>query len=83
VRWDNTDPVILYSTYATRFYKYNIVNDKITLLHDFKSDFPNEPVVRVYMAEEGDGSDDRRYWPLSSGAMILSEQGMGKIHGTI
>lgn len=62
VRWDSTDPSILYSTYGTIFCKYNVVTDQVTLLHDFKSDFPGKPVVRVYTAEEGDSSADSRYW---------------------
>ncbi len=62
VRWDNSDPAILYSTYGTKLYKYNIGKDQITLLHDFKTEFPNDPVTRVYTMEEGDASDDRRYW---------------------
>jgi hypothetical protein len=62
VRWDNDDGSILYCTGGTKFYKYNWVTDEITVLYDFKVDFPNEPVVRVYMMEEGDASDCRRYW---------------------
>jgi len=62
VRWDNNDPSILYSTCGTILYKYNVVTDEITMLHDFKADFPGKPVLRVFTAEEGDASDDRRYW---------------------
>lgn len=62
VRWDATDPNILYSTYISKMYKYNVVTDQITLLHDFKDDFPDKPIARVFTAEEGDSSADSRYW---------------------
>jgi len=62
VRWDATDPNVLYSTYSSKFYKYNVATDQITLLRDFKTDFPSKPIARVYTAEEGDASADSRYW---------------------
>ena len=62
VRWDNSDPQILYSTHTSKFYKFNVETGQILLLHDFKNDFPNDPVVRAFTGEEGDASDDRRYW---------------------
>lgn len=62
VRWDASDPSILYSTYKSQFLKYNINTDQITVLHDFKTDFPDKPIARVYTAEEGDASTDKRYW---------------------
>jgi PKD repeat protein len=62
VRWDATDPNILYSTFTSKMYKYNVVTDQITLLHDFQADFPDKPIARVFTAEEGDSSGNSRYW---------------------
>jgi hypothetical protein len=62
VRWDNKDPYILYSTWGTQFFKWNIKSDTVSLIRDFKNDFPDVPLVRIATAEEGDASDDRRYW---------------------
>jgi hypothetical protein len=62
VRWDATDPNTLYSTYSSKFFKYNVATGQITLLHDFKTDFPDKPIARVFTAEEGDSSADSRYW---------------------
>ncbi len=61
-RWDNSDPDILYYYKGTQFFKYSVTSNKAVLLRDFKKDFPDEPVVSVTMQEEGDASDDRRYW---------------------
>jgi hypothetical protein len=61
-RWDNDDPNILYFYREAKFYKYNVSTDTVTLLRDFQQDFPNEPVALATMMEEGDASDDRRYW---------------------
>ncbi len=62
LRWDNEAPEILYSTYETFFLKYNVITGKRTVLHDFSNDFPSLSIYRIYTAEEGDASDDRRYW---------------------
>lgn len=65
VRWDNSDPNILYSTYTTQFLKFNVKTGERTVLHDFKVDNIDPHLVRVYTCEEGDGSDDRRYWAFA------------------
>lgn len=62
-RWDATDPHKFYFVYGMRFYSYTIVEggtDYTTLVRDFSSDYPNGD--RIYMDEEGNPSDDRRYW---------------------
>ncbi|GLI39240.1 polysaccharide deacetylase family protein [Geobacter hydrogenophilus] len=61
-RWDNADPDILYYYKGTQFFKYSVTDNKSVMLHDFKKDFPDEPVVAATTLEEGDASDDRRYW---------------------
>ena len=63
VRWDATDPAILYSTYGSKLYKFNISTTAITLLYDFQKDF-SVHVARAYTAEEGVPSADSRYWAL-------------------
>lgn len=62
VRWDTTDPNILYSTFWGSFLKYNIQTGEITILYNFKKDFPDKNIALAYTAEEGDASSDRRYW---------------------
>jgi hypothetical protein len=62
VRWDASDPATIYSTYGSTFLKYNVTTGQMTLLHDFKNDFPGKPISRAYTAEEGDASTDKRYW---------------------
>ncbi len=64
VRWDNAEPDVFYTTATSKFYKCNASDDPISCveLHDFQDDFPGEDVRRAYTKEEGDASDDRRYW---------------------
>ncbi len=64
VRWDATDPDVIYSTYRTRLLKYKVSTGEITVLHEFKDEFPDELVVRVKTKEEGTPSLDSRYWAL-------------------
>lgn len=62
INWDAEDPDVLYTTYGTEFVKYDIVTGERTVLRDFMEDFPSWPISRVKTKEEGDASDDRKYW---------------------
>ncbi|MFX0198987.1 MAG: PKD domain-containing protein [Candidatus Hodarchaeota archaeon] len=66
--WSATDPDILYITYRAQFLKYNVATGERTVLFDFLAAPELADVAayisRVYTMEEGDASDDRRYWAL-------------------
>jgi hypothetical protein len=63
LRWSKEDPQVLYTTYGNGlFIKYNVITGERVVLHDFKEDFPGLPIARVFTGEEGDCSDDGRYW---------------------
>jgi len=64
-RWDGRDPAVIYycwgySGNASKFFKQNVETGAITLLHDFKDEFPGASYAAS--AEEGDSSADSRYW---------------------
>ncbi|MFX0199392.1 MAG: PKD domain-containing protein [Candidatus Hodarchaeota archaeon] len=66
--WSAEDPNVLYITYGKEFLKYNVETGERTVLMDFRQQ-PElasvaDVISRVYTMEEGDASDDRRYWPL-------------------
>jgi hypothetical protein len=61
-RWDAIDPNVGYFEYQGKFWKYDIVSNKATVLHDFKEDFPDPAFALCTMQEEGSSSDDSRYW---------------------
>ena len=61
-RWDSHDPNVLYFYQDTRFFKYNVKSNHAIVLHNFKDDFPSEPLSSVTMLEEGTPSSDSRYW---------------------
>jgi len=65
MRWDGRDPKIIYYSGghgggATKLYKQNVDTGTITVLHDFKAEFPD--ALKVCTDEEGDSSADSRYW---------------------
>ena len=68
-RWDATDPNILYfQRYGMR--RYNVLTDECETLHVFSEDFPPRP-GELYpkfgqtLQEEGNSSDDSRYWAFN------------------
>jgi len=65
-RWDKQDPDILYYFYEKKIMKYRVSTNKATILHDFRAEYPgeyaNNPYCSITMMEEGDSSDDSRYW---------------------
>ena len=69
-RWDTKDPDILYYEDSGKLWKYHVSSNTATLLHDFKIEFPPRvgeqyPLCGPTLQEEGDASDDRRYWAFS------------------
>ena len=62
VRWDNVNPDILYAHKGATLYEWNVETEAMTALHDFSNDFSGEKIIEISMGEEGDASDDRRYW---------------------
>ena len=70
VRWDTINPDILYYSQGGKFWEYKISKDKPTALYDFGIDFmprhgEQYPLCGQTLQEEGDGSDDRRYWAFN------------------
>jgi hypothetical protein len=61
-RWDATDPNVLYFTATANLSKWNVKTNELTVLHDFRPDFPEVPVSLVTTREEGTPSADTRYW---------------------
>jgi len=61
-RWDDEDPDKLYFIRRMTFNYYNVQDGQSYLLHDFREEFPEEENIYINLAEEGDGSVDRRYW---------------------
>ncbi len=61
-RWDATDPNKLFFIRRMTFNTYNYLDGSSTVLHDFSDEFPEPENIAINLAEEGDGSVDRRYW---------------------
>jgi hypothetical protein len=74
MRWDNKDPHVVYFNMHGKFWKYTITFDEngqmtdgiMEALHDWQEDidkyFSGLNITGFSMCEEGDASDDRRYW---------------------
>jgi hypothetical protein len=70
VRWSMKDPIVLYYTYLTKFWRYDVDKKEATPVHDFSGDFPPRPGEKYprcspSLKEEGTQSDDNRYWPFT------------------
>ncbi|MFC1863195.1 hypothetical protein ACFL1Z_04495 [Thermodesulfobacteriota bacterium] len=74
VRWDNDSPNILYAHKGPILYQWDVKTGDITMLHDFSKDFPGEEIDYISMGEEGDASDDRRYWAFYTTSSESSTQ---------
>lgn len=69
-RWSMKEPEVLYYTYLTKFWRYDVVKKEATPVHDFSGDFPPRageayPRCNPSLKEEGTQSDDNRYWPFT------------------
>lgn len=69
--WSATDPNVIYATYSKQFIRYNIATTERTVLYDFttRPDVFGDDLQylsRVFTAEEGQPSDDKRYWVLGA-----------------
>lgn len=83
-RWDAVDPDVLYFTMSPPggpigFFKYEVSQTKMTLLHDFTNDF-TPTANSVSMNEEGCPSDDSRYWALLVGVNLPHQSGRLEAH---
>jgi hypothetical protein len=70
VRWDRDDPNIIYWMWDYGLCKYNVKTGEYQRLHDFRKEFPPRsgeqyPTCGPTLQEEGDASDDRRYWAFN------------------
>ena len=61
-RWDATDPNKLFFVRRMTFNVYDYASEGSTVLHDFTAEFPEPENIYLNLAEEGDGSWDRRTW---------------------
>ena len=59
-RWDPENPNIFYYRANTKLFQYNITNDEVTVVHDFKNEFPNAD--NIWTRSKGEPSKDGRYW---------------------
>ena len=62
-RWDATDPDVLYYTYRSILYKWQVTPNILTVVHDFKVEIPDMGYVST--REEGTPSDDSRYFAFN------------------
>jgi hypothetical protein len=73
-RWDNTDPNILYFLVGPKFYEFNVSTGNLRVVHNFTNDFSGEIITNISMGEEGDASDDRRYWAFMTRSKGVDHQ---------
>jgi hypothetical protein len=59
-RWHADNPDIFYYLYDTRLMQYDVAAEQQSMVHDFKTDFPDSAIITT--GTEGDASRDRRYW---------------------
>lgn len=60
-RWDTKDPETLYFLAGPILYRFKPRLNERTIVHDFSLDFPGT-TGGIGMMEEGNQSDDNRYW---------------------
>ncbi len=79
-RWDKNSgrQNYLYFTSGTVFYKWDITTNSAVALHDFQSDFPGQALSYVSSREEGDASDNSRYW-----AYMVYDTSWNDIHNVV
>jgi hypothetical protein len=63
-RWDASNSDLIYYSDETRLMSYNLRSGGQSLVHDFATDFPGQPLVAVWTRYEGSPSLDGRYWGL-------------------
>jgi hypothetical protein len=63
-RWHPSNPDLLYYSQETRLMAYNVRSGEQSLVHDFATDFPGQPLVAAWTRYEGSPSLDGRYWGL-------------------
>jgi hypothetical protein len=70
VRWSMKEPDVLYYTYLSKFWRYDINRKEAEAVYDFSGDFPPRPAEKhpgcsPSLEEEGTQSDDDRFWPFT------------------
>lgn len=61
-RWDPVDPNILYAFREMSLVSLDIRTNKITVLHNFKNEFPTGEIAGT--GSEGEPSEDFRWWTI-------------------
>jgi len=69
-RWSMKEPGVLYYTYLSKFWRYDVNRKDAAPVHDFSENFPprqgeKHPTCSPSLEEEGTQSDDNRYWPFT------------------
>ena len=58
-RWHATDPDLLFFVMGSGFYQYSVQRGVKTLIHDFRTTYPEASFIR---SGKGESSRDSRYW---------------------